>query len=187
MLSFCISRINCCNTGKSSSSNNCSPNVVTKLFSTLNINLLDAIISLSFATCNSHLTTPYLFVHDFGIIKLENKLQEKPDLLLDNKYKEVREHTKVGYRAVDSIPFLDKSVSYGVLMHHEREDGSGYLGLKGEKIHPFAKIIAIADELDVMNSDIKGVVKKGPFETLEEIKKHSLDKFDYSYSKIFFL
>ena len=124
-------------------------------------------------------------LHDFGIIKLENKLQEKPDLLLDNKYKEVREHTKVGYRAVDSIPFLDKSVSYGVLMHHEREDGSGYLGLKGEKIHPFAKIIAIADELDVMNSDIKGVVKKGPFETLEEIKKHSLDKFDYSYSKTF--
>ncbi len=124
-------------------------------------------------------------LHDFGIIKLDNKLQEKPDILLQDKYKEIREHTKTGYRAVDAIPFLDKSVGYGVLMHHEREDGSGYLCLKSEKIHPFAKIIAIADELDVMNSDVKGVEKKGPFETLEEIKKHSLDKFDYSYSKIF--
>jgi len=124
-------------------------------------------------------------LHDFGIIKIDSKLQNKPDILLHDRYKEIREHTKIGYRTVDSIPFLDKSVSYGVLMHHEREDGSGYLGVKGEKIHPFAKIIAIADELDVMNSDIKGVKKKGPFETLEEIKKHSLDKFDYSYSKIF--
>jgi len=124
-------------------------------------------------------------LHDFGIIKLDAKLQSKPDILLQDRYKEIREHTNTGYRTVDSIPYLDKSVSYGVLMHHEREDGSGYLGVKGEKIHPFAKIIAIADELDVMNSNIKGVVKKGPFETLEEIKKNSLDKFDYSYAKIF--
>ncbi len=124
-------------------------------------------------------------LHDFGIIKLDEKLQKKPDLVLENKYKEIKEHTKIGYRAVDAIPYLDKSVSYGVLMHHEREDGSGYLGVKGEKIHPFAKIIAIADELDVMNSDIDGMVKKGPFETLEEIKKHSLHKFDYGYAKVF--
>lgn len=124
-------------------------------------------------------------LHDFGIIKLDAKLQEKPDIILEHRYKEIKEHTKTGYRAVNGIPYLDKSVSYGVLMHHEKEDGSGYLGLKGEKIHPFAKIIAIADELDVLNSDVKGVEKKGPFETLEEIKKNSVDKYDYYYAKVF--
>lgn len=124
-------------------------------------------------------------LHDFGIIKLDAKLQEKPDIILEHRYKEIKEHTKTGYRAVNGIPYLDKSVGYGVLMHHEREDGSGYLGLKGEKIHPFAKIIAIADGLDVLNSDVKGVEKKGPFETLEEIKRNSVDKYDYYYAKVF--
>lgn len=124
-------------------------------------------------------------LHDFGIIKLDAKLQEKPDIILERRYKEIKEHPKTGYRAVAGIPYMDKSVGYGVLMHHEREDGSGYLGLKGEKIHPFAKIIAIADELDVLNSDVKGVEKQGPFETLEVIKKNSVDKFDYSYAKVF--
>ena len=71
-------------------------------------------------------------------------------------------------------------------MHHEREDGSGYpLGITGEKIHYFAKIIAIADEFDVMNSDEAYKNKRGPFEILEIIKEKSLGKLDYEYSKIF--
>ena len=71
-------------------------------------------------------------------------------------------------------------------MHHEREDGSGYpLAITGEKIHYFAKIIAIADELDVMNSDEAYKNERGPFEVLEIIKEKSLNKLDYEYSKIF--
>lgn len=153
----------------------------------VNVAALSALLGrwLGFDAPKINLLIYSALLHDFGIIKLDPKLQAKPDILLQDRYKEITEHTKIGYRTVDAIPYLDKSVSYGVLMHHEREDGSGYLGVKGEKIHPFAKIIAIADELDVMNSDIKGVEKKGPFETLEEIKKNSLNKFDYSYAKIF--
>ncbi len=153
----------------------------------VNVAALSALLGrwLNFDAPKINLLIYTALLHDFGMIKLDAKLQEKPDIILENRYKEIREHTKIGYKVVDAIPYLDKSVSYGVLMHHEREDGSGYLGVKGEKIHPFAKIIAIADELDVMNSDIKGVEKKGPFETLEEIKKNSLNKFDYSYAKTF--
>ncbi|OOM78797.1 cyclic di-GMP phosphodiesterase response regulator RpfG [Clostridium puniceum] len=125
-------------------------------------------------------------LHDFGMTKLEQKVPEKPDILLQEKYKIVKQHTKIGYKYVDNIPYLDKSVSYGVLMHHEREDGSGYpLGITGEKIHCFAKIIAIADELDVMNSDETYKNERGPFEILEIIKEKSLNKLDYEYSKVF--
>lgn len=125
-------------------------------------------------------------LHDFGMTKLDIKIPQKHDLLIQERYKEVKQHAKIGYKNVDSIPYLDKSVSYGVLMHHEREDGSGYpLGITGEKIHCFAKIIAIADELDVMNSDENYRDKRGPFEILEIIKEKSLNKLDYEYSKIF--
>ena len=125
-------------------------------------------------------------LHDFGMTKLDAKVPEKPDILIEEKYKVVKQHAKIGYKYVDSIPYLDKSVSYGVLMHHEREDGSGYpLAITGEKIHCFAKIIAIADELDVMNSDEIYKNSRGPFEILEIIKEKSLHKLDYEYSKIF--
>ncbi|MDR3594517.1 HD domain-containing phosphohydrolase [Clostridium sp.] len=125
-------------------------------------------------------------LHDFGITKLEQKYQNKQDILMQEKYKEIKQHAKIGYKYVDSIEYLDKSVSYGVLMHHEREDGSGYpLGITGEKIHCFAKIIAIADELDIMNSDESYLSKRGPFEILEIIKEKGLNKLDYEYSKIF--
>ena len=70
-------------------------------------------------------------------------------------------------------------------MHHERQDGSGYpLGIKGEKIHYFAKIIAIADELDVLNSYKEDNINRGPFEVLETLKQKSLSKLDYEYTKI---
>lgn len=125
-------------------------------------------------------------LHDFGMTKLEQKVPEKADVLLEEKYKIVKQHAKIGYKYVDEIPYLDKSVSYGVLMHHEREDGSGYpLGITGEKIHGFAKIIAIADELDVLNSDETYKNERGPFGILEIIKEKSLNKLDYEFTKIF--
>lgn len=124
-------------------------------------------------------------LHDFGVTKLDHKYQRKPDIIMAENYKEVKEHAKLAYRYVDNIPYLDKSVSYGVLMHHERQDGSGFpLGIKGEKIHYFAKIIAIADELDVLNSYKEDDTNRGPFEVLETLKQRSLNKLDYEYTKI---
>ena len=71
-------------------------------------------------------------------------------------------------------------------MHHERCDGSGYpLRLQDEKIHPFARIIAIADEFDVLNSDKNLVEERGIFAGLRIIKEKSLKSLDYKYSRIF--
>ena len=71
-------------------------------------------------------------------------------------------------------------------MHHEREDGTGYpLGLKGETIHSFAKIIAIADVFDAINSDRGYKRKKPPFEALQIVKNEGLGKLNYEYVKIF--
>ena len=71
-------------------------------------------------------------------------------------------------------------------MHHERLDGSGYpLGLKDNQIHQFARIIAIADVFDAINSDRLYKKSRGPFEALEIIKKESLGRLDYEYCNVF--
>ena len=153
----------------------------------VNVAVLSALIGrwIGIETSKINLLIYSALLHDFGITKLDHKYQRKPDIVMEENYKEVREHAKLSYRYVDSIPYLDKSVTYGVLMHHEREDGSGYpLGIKGEKIHYFAKIIAIADELDVLNSYKEGDINRGPFEVLETLKQKSLSKLDYEYTKI---
>jgi HD-GYP domain-containing protein (c-di-GMP phosphodiesterase class II) len=125
-------------------------------------------------------------LHDFGKTKISDSILNKVDHLLVKEMKEIKTHPVIGYNFVKDIPFLDKSVSYGVLMHHERADGSGYpLGIKSDSIHQFAKIIAIADVFDAINSDRVFKRSKGPFEALEIIHKESLGKLDYEYCKAF--
>jgi len=126
-------------------------------------------------------------LHDFGKTKIEHReLLEKESLLSKSEFNVIKKHPTLGYKIIKEIAFLDKAVSYGVLMHHERLDGSGYpLGLKGESIHPFAKIIAIADVFDAINSDRVYRKKKLPFEALQIVKNESLGKLDYEYVKIF--
>ena len=49
---------------------------------------------------------------------------------------------------------MNQGVWLDGLQHHERIDGSGYpMRVKGEKIHPYAKIVAIADIYHAMTSN----------------------------------
>lgn len=125
-------------------------------------------------------------LHDFGKMKIDKKILNKMKPLTRNELNIIKTHPNIGYQFIKDIPFLDKSVSYGVLMHHERLDGSGYpLGLKESNIHQFAKIIAIADVFDAINSNRGYKTKKPPFEAMQIVKAESLGKIDYEYSKIF--
>lgn len=125
-------------------------------------------------------------LHDFGKTKIDRELLKKEETLTTQEFNTIKTHAQLGYKIVKDISYLDKSVMYGVLMHHERLDGSGYpLGLKDETIHPFARIIAIADVFDAMNSDRAYKRKRLPFEALQIVKNESLGKLDYEYVKIF--
>jgi len=132
------------------------------------------------------LLTYSAILHDFGKTKIDKDLLYKIDALSLQELSDIKNHAVVSYNEIKKIKDLNSGVSYGVLMHHERLDGSGYpLGIKEDKIHPFAKIIAIADVFDAVNSDRIHKKKKGPFEALEIIQKESLGKLDYKYCKVF--
>lgn len=154
----------------------------------VNVAALSAILGKWIGLSDTHinLLTYTGILHDFGKTKIDKNILCKVGFLTLKEREEIRKHTIMGYNFVKKIPYISNAVCNGVLMHHERLDGSGYpLGIKEDKIHIFAKIIAIADIFDAVNSD--RIYRDGmdPFTALEIIQKDSLGKLDYRFCKIF--
>jgi len=92
-------------------------------------------------------------LHDIGKIKIRSDKK----LLLEFKSKEEldtyieRNHPKVGFDFLSKQNFCSSYTKAGVLMHHERNDGSGYpLRLKGKEIIEIGKLISICDTFSNM-------------------------------------
>jgi len=125
-------------------------------------------------------------LHDIGKTQLDKNIVEKDSKLTIDEYKIFKTHPILGYEFIKKFHYLDPSVGQGMLMHHERMDGSGYpLGLNGGKIHKFSKIIAIADLFDEISSEKYSKDIKGPFQVLSIIRQESYKKLDYRYCNMF--
>ena len=134
----------------------------------------------------NNLLTYSALLHDIGKIKINSNILNSKASLSEKDYITVKSHTIIGYNIVKEINFLNSSVAQGILLHHERLDGSGYpFGLKNDTISQFAKIIAIADVFDAINSNRSYRKKRLPFESLQIIRKESFGKLDYKYADIF--
>lgn len=121
-------------------------------------------------------------LHDFGKTQINKDILNKNEKLTQEEYAVYKTHPVIAYHLVKEIPYINPNVGLGVLMHHERNDGSGYpLGIKDNKIHKYAKIIAIADTFDKINSNNDN----GPLEALRIIKEESLNKLDCAYCSMF--
>ena len=64
-------------------------------------------------------------------------------------------HAFVGYKILkDSTRRILRSAAIVAYEHHEKWDGSGYpRGLKGDEIHIYGRITALADVFDALGSD----------------------------------
>lgn len=117
-------------------------------------------------------------LHDIGKTLIDPSILNKPGRLTPEEFNIVKTHSRLGYEAIknQSIP---PSVKSGILMHHERVDGSGYpLGLKDTDIPQFAKIIAIADIYDAMTSNRVYHSKFSPFTVLRMFEQESFGLLD---------
>lgn len=120
-------------------------------------------------------------LHDIGKLRIPDKIVKKPDRLTNEEYDLIKTHPMEGYNILFESRF-NQSVQNAALMHHERYDGSGYpLGLKGNQIDKFAKMVAIADVYDAMTA---ARVYRGslcPFKVIEVFEKEGLSMFDPEY------
>ena len=91
-------------------------------------------------------------LHDVGKIGVPNAIINKTGKLTDEEYAIIKTHTTKGKEILSKIS-LSPNLPIGANYHHERYDGKGYPeGLKGEEIPEIARIIAVADTYDAMNS-----------------------------------
>ena len=91
-------------------------------------------------------------LHDVGNLTVPEDILNKPAALTPAEYDIVREHTVVGAKTLEEFSEMP-SLALGARWHHERYDGKGYPdGLMGENIPEEARIIAVAEAFDAMNS-----------------------------------
>jgi HD-GYP domain-containing protein (c-di-GMP phosphodiesterase class II) len=93
------------------------------------------------------------FLHDIGKIKIPEEVINKPGKLTKEEFNLVKHHTIFGHELISNTQGMSSCHALVALQHHEREDGSGYpYGIKGADIHPYSKIVAVADVFHAMIS-----------------------------------
>ncbi len=147
----------------------------------VNVSAISALIAtwLKFPSESISAIALAALLHDVGKSQLPPEILNKSHRLSPNNYALYQTHTTLGYELANKIPNISQSVFLGILNHHEREDGSGYpKKLTSENIHPYAKIIAVADLFDeslTINCDTPGALS--PYLSLDKLRRdiYSLD------------
>jgi len=126
-------------------------------------------------------------MHDIGKIGVPDAILNKPGKLTPDEWEIMKTHTQIGYEILkNSKRETLKAAGIVSYTHHEKWDGSGYpLGLRGEDIHIFGRITAIADVFDALSSE--RVYKKAwPLEKILELFENEKGKhFDPNLIDIF--
>lgn len=117
-------------------------------------------------------------LHDIGKTKLPKDILEKADFT-DKERELFGNHPLYGYEMLIDISSFSKEVLSGILMHHEREDGSGYpSGLKSDEIPLIAKIVGIADIYCKITIDRIYERSDTPFTVFKLFEAFAPKKFD---------
>lgn len=93
-------------------------------------------------------------LHDVGKMVVPQKILQKEGQLTDEEFMLMKQHARYGFDILRNLHTVSLLVAHCAFQHHERLDGSGYpRGLVDFEIHPYAKIIAVADVFDAVTSD----------------------------------
>lgn len=119
-------------------------------------------------------------MHDVGKIGVPDRILQKPGKLDAEEWEIMKTHTTIGGVIIGDHPStLLKTARIIALSHHEKWDGSGYpLGLSGNDIPLFGRIVALADVFDALTSERPYKRAWKIEDAIAEIKKGSGTHFD---------
>jgi HD-GYP domain-containing protein (c-di-GMP phosphodiesterase class II) len=118
-------------------------------------------------------------LHDIGKMKINPDILNKPYKLTDDEFEEIKRHPRYSYELLQYRHDISMDVKVGILMHHERIDGSGYpYNVYNENINDIGKILAVADVYDAMMSERPYKKKHSPFEVMQLMQEGAFGKLD---------
>ncbi len=94
-------------------------------------------------------------MHDIGKVAIPDSILNKPGKFTNSEFDIMKTHAELGCSMVsNSDRPLMKAAAIVAYEHHEKWNGKGYPnGTKGEDIHIYGRITAIADVFDALGSD----------------------------------
>ena len=98
--------------------------------------------------------------HDIGKLMISEEILDKPTKLTDEEYQIMKNHVLYGDALLEKCP--GEILHLARIMakeHHEKWDGTGYLGMKGEEIAFISRMIAVCDVFDALTAE--RLYKKG--------------------------
>jgi diguanylate cyclase (GGDEF)-like protein/putative nucleotidyltransferase with HDIG domain len=117
-------------------------------------------------------------LHDIGKIGISSEILNKPAALTEDEFEKMKQHTVIGARMLERIPFFEH-VHPLVRSAHERWDGRGYPdGIATHEIPLGARIICACDAFHAMTSD-RPYRSAMPFaDAIAELRRNSGTQFD---------
>lgn len=117
-------------------------------------------------------------LHDIGKLLVPHDIIVKPGKLSDTEFDIIKKHPLSGYQLLLNQN-VNPEIFSAALMHHERCDGSGYpMGLEGDQISRYAKMVSIADVYDAMTASRVYRGALCPFKVIDLFQQEGLQKYD---------
>jgi diguanylate cyclase (GGDEF)-like protein/putative nucleotidyltransferase with HDIG domain len=119
------------------------------------------------------------YLHDIGKLSVPDSILLKPGKLDTLEWQVMQSHVMLGYEIAARIPSLATDALEVIRGHHERWDGTGYPDqISGEKIPLLARIFAVCDVFDALQSERSYKQAWTRNQALEEIRVQSGKQFD---------
>jgi hypothetical protein len=124
-------------------------------------------------------------LHDIGKLAIPDYILLKPAALDESEREIIQKHPWYAKQMLSEISYLQPAIPI-VYSHHERWDGQGYPdGLKGDEIPLLARIFAIVDTWDALNSERPYRRAWSTEEAIAHIKENAGTKFDPHIVEVF--
>lgn len=157
-------------------------------FHSLNVAVLATIIGMGMEYSKQELEDLCVagMFHDIGKCAVPQEILNKPGRLTAEEFAVIKQHPQKSYDFLSDRLDITSNIRMGVLCHHENEDGTGYpLGITGDRIHPFAKILHVVDVYDALSSKRPYKKAYARSEVLEYLMGGSMSMFDESIIGLF--
>lgn len=112
-------------------------------------------------------------LHDVGLLRVDPAVIFKDGPLTEQDRAAIRDHSELGAEVLSGLPEEHRWLAEVVLQVHERENGQGYpAGIKGDEVHPYSKVVGLADVYEAMSQPQASRQAVIPYEIMKELTEN---------------